>query len=285
MKIAGGGRSPRMHAGAAMPNLTYDALDVVPEGLKDYAKKDEASGKFVVEVVPGVKLAEFRDNNIAISKQRDELAATVGKLKPHIGDDLDAFITTLGELNQTAQGVKDGKLKSTADIEAEVLRRVESMKTGFENQIKELGLRAATAEQTAGVADQKFKRSIVDRAVTQAVVDASSGALPTALDDILTRAYRVFKVADEGKITAMDGEAVIYGADGVSPMTPLEWMGKLREQAPHFFKNSNGGGASGGTVAGSFGGKSPEEMAKMSPMQRLQLANETAAKAAVASRK
>jgi len=268
-----------------MPNLTFDALETVPEGLKDYAKKDDASGKFVVDVVPGVKLAEFRDNNIAISKQRDDLAAVVSKLKPHVGEDLDAFIANLGEMSQTVQQLKDGKLKATGDIEAEVLRRVETMKTGYDNQIRELGTRAAQAEQTAAVADQKFKRSIVDRAVTQAVVNPDSGALPSALDDILTRAYRVFQVSDDGKLTAKDGEAIIYGADGVTPMTPNEWMGKLREQAPHFFKGSNGGGASGGTnQPGSFAGHSAEDLAKMTPMQKLTLVHQQKAAEAAASR-
>lgn len=257
-----------------MPKVTFDSLDAVPEGLKDIAKDE--GGKFVVDVVGAAKLAEFRDNNIKIAQERDALKAYRDRLAPVVGDDIDGFVTSLQEMSGIVTQVKDGKLKGTEAIEAEVNNRVASMKTGFETQLAEANQRLNQAVQVAGAADQRYRRSIVDQAITAAVIDEQSGALPTALPDILARAYNVFQVTDDGKVVAKDGDAIIYGADGASPMTPTEWVtGRLRESASHFFKNSNGGGAAGGGNAGDarYGGMSETDFRKLTPHQKLTLAN------------
>jgi hypothetical protein len=255
-----------------MPNLTFDTLELIPEGLKEHAK--QVDGKFIVDVVPGAKLVEFRENNITASRQRDEALAVLAKLKPVVGEDVDTFVTKFGELNTIAQQVKDGKLQGTDAIEAEVVNRVGAMKTGFETQLQEAARKAAEAETRASTSDLKWRRSIVARAVTEAVIDESSGANPSALGDILTRAYGVFQVSDDDKLVAKDGEAVIYGSDGATPMTPKEWLASIRKNAGHLFKGSNGGGASGGTSgAGQFGGLTQEAFAKLSPMAKLDLAH------------
>jgi hypothetical protein len=264
-----------------MPNLTFDTLELVPEGLKEHAKSTD--GKFVVDVVPQSKLAEFRENNITVSRQRDDALGVLSKLKPVIGDDVDLFLTSFGEMKTTAQQVKDGKLKATDAIETEVQNRVSAMKTGYDTQIQTLSLETATSKSEAAQAKAELNRSIVERAVTDAVVNEASGANPGALSDILTRAYSVFKTTPEGKLIAKEGEAIIYGADGATPMTPLEWMAKLRVQAPYLFKSSNGGGATGNTGNGSGfrgTGLSEDTYRKLSPLQKLTMANEATAKAA-----
>jgi hypothetical protein len=86
----------------------------------------------------------------------------------------------------------------------------------------------------------------------------------------------VFKVDANGQLVAKDGDAIIYGADGATPMSPSEWVrGKLREQAPYFYKNSSGGGATGGGTAGDakFGGMAEAEFRKLAPEKKLALAN------------
>jgi hypothetical protein len=257
-----------------MPNITFDTLDVVPDGLKEHAKKDEASGKFLVSVVPEVKLNEFRDTNVRVSQERDALGVVVQKIKPLIGDDIDAFIAQYTELATMSQQVKDGKLKASGDIEAEVLNRVASMKTGFETQLTQ-AQQALVAERNARVeATTKYNRSIIDQNVTQAVITPTSGANPEALNDILTRAYGVFQVQADGKLIAKDGEAIIYGVDGATPMTPMEWMTKLRVQAPYLFNQSGGGGANGGQQGGGTaerGGMTKEAFNALSPEARLRI--------------
>jgi hypothetical protein len=226
-------------------------------------------------VVPQAKLEEFRTNNIAVSQERDGLKSRIDKLAALMGEggDDDAFAAEIAELRKMAQQVKDGKLKGTDSVEGEVARRVAEMKRDYERQLQDQATKATAAEKRALEADQKYRRSLIDRAVTDAVLDDKSGAEQRALPDILSRAYAVFKIEDDGKLVARDGEAVIYGADGATPMTPLEWLGKLREQAPYFFKGSNGGGASGTTGTKTMGGYTAAEFAKLPALKRLEIAN------------
>jgi hypothetical protein len=260
-----------------MPDLTYATKEEIPEGLGDGAK--EVNGKWVVKVVSATKLDEFRANNVAISQERDGLKAFVDKLKPVIGDtEPEEFAKAVAAWRAVEQQVKDGKLTAKEDIEAEVLRRTGAMKDNFERQNSEAAQRATAAEKAAAVAEQKWRSSIVARHVTDAVLDEASGAIPSALSDILVRAERIFKVGEDGKITAKDGEATIYGADGTTPMTPKEWMAKLRAEAPHFFKNSSGGGSGGGQGAGkNFGGFTKEAFDKLPAAQRLAIARKNKA--------
>jgi len=255
-----------------MPDISFDTLEAIPEGLREGAK--QVDGKFVVKVVPAAKLDEFRETNVAIVKERDALKLFKEALAPVVGEDPVAHAARVRELHQLEQQVKDGALKGTDAISKEVQDRVAQMKADFERQNGDLATRLSTAEQKAVAAEERYNRSIVDRAVTQAVVDETSGALPSALPDILTRAYNVFKVDASGKLVAKDGEAVIYGGDGASPMTPKEWLAKLKVNAPYFFKNSSGGGANGGNGldngAGGFKGPlSRVDYAKLAPAAKL----------------
>lgn len=253
-----------------MPELMFEALDAIPEGLKEVAVQKD--GKFVVDVVPGKKLAEFRDNNINLAKERDALKSRWDALAPLVGEDLDAFKTSYEALRAVDQQVKDGKLTAKGDIEAEVTRRVDAMKSNYEQRLQAEAAARAQAEAGKTAAEEKFKRSVVERYVTDAVLNEKSGAIPTALPDILERSGKVFKVSDDGKIVAKEGDAIIYGADGATPMTPIEWLGKLKESAPYFFKGSNGGGATGGTSKSAPGGMSSEDFLKLPASERLKLA-------------
>lgn len=258
-----------------MPDLSFESLDKVPEGLREYAKED--GGKVVVKVVPAVKLDEFRTNNINLAKERDSYKANLEKVLPVLGGDVgkfDEFQAELQALREVNQKVKDGKLTAKDDIDAEVGRRVASMKSDFERQLTEKAQEVGAWKTKASEADQKYRRSVVDRMVTDAVLNEKSGADPRALQDILSRSYGVFVVKDDGKIEARDGEAVIYGADGATPMTPLEWLGKLKSEAPYFFKNSSGGGAAGNQGGNTIAGMSREDFQKLPATERLRLARQ-----------
>lgn len=253
-----------------MPDITFDSLESIPEGLRDGVK--QADGKYTISVVPQAKLEEFRNNNINLSKERDTLKSRWDKVAPLVGEDIDAFSTTYQTLRDIDQQVKDGKLTAKGDIEQELTRRTQQMKSEYEARLSAEAQARAAAERARDEADGRFRKSIVERHITDAVLNEKSGAEPRALADIISRASSVFQVGDDGKLTAKEGDAIVYGADGATPMTPLEWLTKLREQAPYFFKQSTGGGANGGKQPGAIGGYTPEQFAQLPATKRLELA-------------
>lgn len=259
-----------------MPDITYQSKDAIPEGLREFAK--EANGGFVVSVVPKVKLDEFRENNLNIARERDALKDKVTVYTELVGDDLTKAREIVHTFKTTHQQVLDGKLKGTDQIEAAVTQRMAEQKKALEDQIAASAQRLNEALGVAKDYETKFKRSTIDREITNAVLHPDSGVNPAALADILTRAYGFFSVeGPDGKLVARQGEAIVYGTDGVSPMPPKEWLAKVLEQAPYLGKQSAGGGASGtqGTHK-AYGDMSKADFDKLPPAQRIAMARKAA---------
>ena len=254
-----------------MPDIFYDTLDVVPADLREYAK--ESDGKVVVSVVPKVKLDEFRNNNIAISQERDTLKGAVTRFVSILGtEDLDAVENEVKELRTVGQKVKDGKLVADTSLEEAIAQRTKTMRDSYEENSRRTAAETAAWKDKAGSLDLELRRGEISRAVTAAALDEQLGVHASAIPDILQRAFGVYTVTDDRKLVPKRGEAVIYGEDGTTPMPPKEWLKELRNEAPHFFKGSTGGGAQGGQ-GGTRYGMTDKEFAALPAEKRLALAN------------
>lgn len=232
-----------------------------------------------VNVVPAAKIDEFRDNNISLSKQRDELLAKLTPLHGIVGDDVEGFTKSLEELRQTAQRVKDGELKETRSIEEALHKRTEELRKDYDTRLQTVGKEGAAWRSKYEGLDTQYRRSLVANAITQAAMHKDSGVNPAAIGDVTRAAYETFKVGDDGKLVPMDGEATIYGSDGITPMTPSEWLGKLKESKSHYFLQSNGGGAGGDGQGGAnkkLMGHDKTQLGKLSAAERLEVANAAA---------
>lgn len=258
-----------------MPSISYATKDDVPEGLREFAKESE-DGKFTVKVVAEAKLDEFRNKNITLSQQIETMGPVVARIKALAGDDIDAFETDLQGLRDIAQRVNDGELKTNDQIEAAVADRIKAVKDGYEANEKAERDKRVAAEGRVQTLQQRLDQTEVRHGITNVVIHPESGVRPEALPDILERAYKLFKIVD-GKPVPMNGEATIYGANGADPMSYAEWIVKLRDEAPHYFKGNSGGGADGGKQT-KQGGFTAAEIAKMSPAQKLAIANGTLTK-------
>lgn len=274
-----------------MATFTYDTKDAIPEDLLDSASEitadGENKGKWQVNVVGRKKLEEFRDNNIAVSKKAEDLAALNNKIFSALGVskpeefDVAKFAEEFTGLKDTARKVADGKLKASDDVDKAVTERTENMRQKFDEELraKTQEVAAMKAERDSAVA--AYKQTFIDRAVSSVCNDADLGVEPTALDDIMNRARAVFVVEQDGTITPKKNGQTLWGEDGSTPMTMKEWINlALRKDAPHYFKKSNGGGATGGADAKNFGGLTEEEFNKLPAMRRLEIANEAAFKKA-----
>lgn len=267
-----------------MPTLIYDSKDAVPADLLDAVQEfteGENKGKFGVNVVPRKKMEEFRDNNIEISKRLEKADGLISKVLAATGiksiDDFDPakFTEELGALKDTAQKVADGKLQAKDDVEKEVAKRTEAMREKFNTDLQAAAVEKATLKRERDDAIAQFKRTFIDKAVASVIADPDLGLEPTALVDVVSKAYNVFKVQEDNSLRPETANGqTMWGEDGTTPMNMKEWINiVLRKESPHYFKKSGGGGASGGDSGKQFGGMSEADFNKLSPQKRLEIAN------------
>lgn len=247
-----------------MAILTYASKTEVPEDLAEYAKEQE--GKWVVNVAPKAKLDDFRDKNIEAFKERDRYKEQIEAFAA-IGNDPTKLKDELTKLREQDQLVKDGKLKTSDDIQKRIDDAVKAKETSWKQQIDDATAKAETATRAAIDATSKYRDGILVQRITNAVLAEDSNINPTALPDILARARSIYSVTDDEKLVAKKGDSVVYGADG-DPMQPKEWLTKVLVEAPYLGKSSTGGGATGSEDR-AFAGMSREAFGKLSPEERM----------------
>jgi regulator of replication initiation timing len=257
-----------------MPELIFDTQDAVPEPIRNIAV--EKDGKWSANVVPKTELDEFRNRNVELSRERDKATSIFGRLTP-LGFDpekLDDFVTGYEDMRATKQLVDDGKLVADSSLAEAVEAKTGEMKKGFEGQIGGLQNENGALKGENEKLKDRLNRSIIDQQVMTAINDPKIGALPEATKQILREAHDVFAVGENEALIAKDAHGnVIYGTDGATPITPAEWLKKLAEVSPFFFKSSQGGGAGGGQ--GPTGGPlSAAQIAAMSPEEKMNYGRE-----------
>ncbi len=115
-------------------------------------------------------------------------------------------------------------------------------------------------------------KKLASRALSDALVKAASkaGAESHALEDIVLRGKATgWTVNVDGDVVAMNGDDVVLGKDGKTPLTPDEWVESLREIAPHLWPRAQGTGAPGSSASGASGKTiTREKFSKLSPQER-----------------
>lgn len=217
--------------GTFLLDAAVKAVDDVPaDDDKDDDDKDDASaaGK--------KKLAEFRNNNIALKKELDALKkklATVGDLDEEQLAELRNKAQTLDELAEKDL-LKKGKIDDV------ITQRVNAALKEPTDQLKKITTRNKELEEAAGTASKKYKSLRVQTEVTRAAQRAGT-LRPGALDDIIRRAESVWDIDDEDQLVGKN----VFNSRG-DAATLDEWATSLVKEAPYFFEAGQGGGAPGG---------------------------------------
>jgi hypothetical protein len=151
--------------------------------------------------------------------------------------------------DEEAQLIAAGKIDEVLD------KRTERLRADVDKQIKAANERAEKAEAFSN----KFRDRVLGDAIRSAALKA--GALPEASDDLILRAKGTFQLNDEGEAVAVDANGdVLFGKDGKTPLTPVEWAESLKETAPHLFPRAEGSGAGGHKPGGGGGSLKRSEM-------------------------
>jgi hypothetical protein len=208
-------------------------VNEVDESLRgEYAKGED--GKYYLKIegtIPELeeskaKVAEFRDNNIELLKERDGLST---KLKGFEGIDP----TKYKELMQQVEQFKSSGITSPPDMEMKIQQAVAAAVTPLQEQLTAM-------QKEKEEATEKLKRREVEGNLTKVGIDA--GVEDKAIPDFLSRGLKIFNL--EG--VAMNGDKPIFSKKKPDQkMSMEEWAAELLQEAPHLFRISKGGGAGG----------------------------------------
>lgn len=120
---------------------------------------------------------------------------------------------------------------------------------------KQLADALALNETTAGERDamsDRYNSKLVDIDVRDAAVKAK--VHPAAIEDIVARAQAQFTVVDDAIGVYDENGLRQVGKDGKQAYSPADWLEEQREAAPHWWPESQGGGAGGSQGGGNGGG-------------------------------
>lgn len=229
-----------------MPQLTpvVDKIEEVPEAARTFYVQRE--GKFHLDLsgtpsgfVPAAELAaangkvvEFRDTNIALTKQNAELLPLKDKYK-----DIDA--DEAREALAEKKKLKDKGIKNVDEIQTVISAALKPV------QDQLTALTAASAEKDRTIQQQALRTTIQD-------VFVKAGGMPDVLDYIVEQAKPVF-VVEGGTVKAVPTQ---FSADRPGePLSVTEWIARQVKEKPWAFKASNGGGAANGGKGAGGGGR------------------------------
>ena len=216
----------------------YASKEQIPaEQAALYVERD---GVFVLDadgVVEKAKLDEFRNTNVALLKERDDLKKRFEGIDPD----------EVRKLADEKRKLEEAQQLKTGEVDKVIEARVKNLRAELEKQVFTL-----TSERDA------LNARLVTIQIDQGVITAATkrGLRPTAIPDITSRARLLFKLVNgTPRAFEADGQTVRYGRDGVTPMTLEEWVDAQVSEAPHLFESNAGGGAAG-NGSGGVGNKS-----------------------------
>lgn len=211
----------------------YNSLKEIPaEDVRLYVERDGAWHLDVDGKEDRARLAEFRENNIALQRQLAEMQAKFEGIDPEAVRKLAEEKARLEEEQQ----LKAGEFQSVLDS------RLKAQNADWEKRVG-----AVTKERDA------LNARLASIQIDQGVVAAATkrGLRATAMPDITARARTVFRLVDGApRAFEADGQTVRVGKDGTSPLDLEGWIETQVSEAPHLFESNAGGGAAGNGSGG-----------------------------------
>lgn len=229
--------------------LMVDDINDVPEALREYYVAD--GDKFVLDAAdaaPKGKLEEFRENNIALKRERESLER---KLKKYDGFDP----KKAEEAQRKLQEFEDQTMIDAGKMDEVLAQRTERMRADYDGQVTAL---QEALEKSTGQTS-KYKEVLSDSLLSGEVATSMTDVAVVrqgAMGDIIRRARGDWVVDDNAKLVPMRNGEVIYGPNGDEPITMKDWSAGLFKEAPYLFEPNSGGGSGGGANApGGQGGQ------------------------------
>ena len=201
-----------------------DSLEAVPEALREHYV--EENGSFVLAHDGNDRIKEFRENNISLKKQAEELQT---KLKNYDGVDPEKY----RELTELERQKRDKELIEKGDVETLLNERLASERTTYQKQLD-----AINTELT------KTRGELVATKVTDTLktAAANAGVRPEAMDDVVRLASGNWELREGTPTLVQNGEVVLSKEKPGEPMGMGEYFKSMLHEKPFYFQTSAGSG-------------------------------------------
>lgn len=224
----------------------YDKKEDIPEAYRDlYSERD---GKWEVTGIEGTHpqssvdrlegaLARAKTERNELKTQLDQRGDATPESVRALQDENEELKTKLEMAGKTPEDFET-KLSELAD------RRAATKVAPVQRELETAQGRIAELEKSNGdLASTVLNRDIDDdlRAVASELK-----VVPTAIDDVLMH-RTLFEKSDTGAIVGRDGVGILPG------VSPRQWMLEMQKTRPHWWAQSQGGGATGGGPTNGLG--------------------------------
>ena len=224
----------------------YNKLDEIPENYRElYSERD---AQFVLTGIDGVKTEEdvrrIGDSLSAARTERDTLKRTL-KDWQDLGElsEVQSKLSSIPELQARADS--NGKL-TDEDLEKIVDARVQQKVAPVENQLRKAEEeKNELKNQNTTLVKDRDSRTIRDAIREAAMNDKLGKFRPTAFEDAFNMAEKCFEIV-EGKVVVKTGTSFIPGSG------PEDWLREIQPLRGHWWEDSEGGGARGGSGATTY---------------------------------
>lgn len=218
--------------------IIVETLDDVDEKYHDlYTEKD---GKFQLTGVEGMKTqADIDRLQTALTKERAEHKNLKERVKIFEGrkfEDIQADLDRIPELEAAAKGDKNVDELVEAKLRAKIVP-IERERDKYAKELEEAKATIGNYESASRV--RKIQDSI------RSAVGKQQGFQKSAIEDAITLGERLFEVLDDGTVVTKDNVGVTPG------ITAEDWLSDRKNDKPHWWGSSQGGGAAGSRGASS----------------------------------
>tara|TARA_R110000824_G_scaffold77787_2_gene196632 strand:- start:5028 stop:5849 length:822 start_codon:yes stop_codon:yes gene_type:complete len=217
-----------------------EEFDSLPESVRDHYTESDGSFALSVEGSTGrenelgAKVAEFRDNNVQLMKDKVSLSGQLEEMNGKYSSvDLDVYKKLVAD--HAKLETKEAKVVTNSDLSSQIQDAVLNAVKPIQAQLNESQERESQAKRNL---DSATFRNMVHK------VAVESGVRNEALDDVLNRASEAGFVLHEGKARIFSDGVVKFSPDRPDqPYTVAEWMvGLQRDGGAHLFRPSHSTG-------------------------------------------
>lgn len=155
-------------------------------------------------------------------------------------EEVSRMMKLFGE-NEEARVLADGK------VEEVIEKRTDRLRAEFEDQKKNLSTELETTRAERDNFKNLYESKLTDIQIRAAAEKA--GVVPTAIDDVVSRGQKIFRVDETGTLEARDANGDLMKTESGLLLSTELFIESLRTSAPHYWPAGQGSGGSGSTGA------------------------------------